>query len=74
MIITIVHSVLHLPALLWGNGVPGRCASDIENSTGAAEIAALYEEVHRASSATAPSWRSALPVPAHAANGQLLQK
>lgn len=38
-------TILHLPALLWGADRPGLCASDIESSTGAAEMAALYEEV-----------------------------
>ncbi|MFC5549358.1 hypothetical protein [Massilia aerilata] len=41
----LASTILHLPALLWGANRPGRCASDIESSTGAAEMAALYEEV-----------------------------
>ena len=45
-------TILHLPALLWGADVPGRCAVDIESSTGAAEMTALYEEVCRAASAS----------------------
>jgi chromosome partitioning protein len=64
----VAGTVLHLPALLWGADVPGRCASDIENSSGAAEMAALYEELHRASSAFPPAARSAAPSPVHAAD------
>lgn len=41
----LASTILHLPALLWGTNRPGLCASDIESSTGAAEMAALYEEV-----------------------------
>lgn len=41
-------TVLHMPALAWGTDGPGRCACDNENSTGAAEMAALYGEVYRA--------------------------
>ncbi len=44
----VAGTILHLPALLWGASRPGRCASDIESSTGAAEMAALYEEVFQA--------------------------
>ncbi|WP_198119983.1 hypothetical protein [Massilia rhizosphaerae] len=44
----VAHTVLHLPALSWGAGQPGRCASDIESSTGAAEMTALYDEVYQA--------------------------
>lgn len=65
----VADTVLHLPALLWGGDVPGRCASDIENSTGAAEMAALYEEVRRTSPAPPPSARGASPSPVHAAGG-----
>jgi chromosome partitioning protein len=43
----VAATVVHLPALQWGADVPGRCASDIDGSTGAAEMAALYEEVYR---------------------------
>lgn len=42
----LARTVLHLPALLHGADGPGRCACDIENSTGAAEMAALYREVY----------------------------
>lgn len=45
----VAGTVLHLPALLWGADRPGGCASDIESSTGAAEMAALYQEVYRTS-------------------------
>jgi chromosome partitioning protein len=41
----LASTILHLPALLWSGTRPGLCASDIESSTGAAETAALYEEV-----------------------------
>jgi chromosome partitioning protein len=40
-------TILHLPALLRGAVRPGLCASDIESSTGAAEMAALYGAVYR---------------------------
>lgn len=43
----VAQSVLHLPALRWGADAPGRCASELESSTGAAEMAALYGEVYR---------------------------
>lgn len=43
----IAATTVHLPALQWGADVPGRCASDIDGSAGAAEVAALYEEVYR---------------------------
>jgi chromosome partitioning protein len=43
----IAATTVHLPALQWGADVPGRCASDIDGSAGAAEMAALYEEVYR---------------------------
>jgi chromosome partitioning protein len=55
----VARTVAHLPALRWGGDVPGHCASDIENSTGAAEMAALYGEVHRTFDATSPTRRSA---------------
>ena len=70
----VAATILHLPALLWGADVPGRCASDIESSTGAAEMTALYEEVYRASSAAPPAGRSASPSSVHAAGGRFLQK
>jgi hypothetical protein len=70
----IAGPILHLPALLWGADVPGRCACDIESSTGAAEMTALYEEVYRASSAAPHAERSAAPSPVHAAGGQFIQK
>jgi chromosome partitioning protein len=54
----VAGTVLHLPALLWGADVPGRCACDIDSSTGAAEMTALYEEVYRAASAAAPARRA----------------
>jgi chromosome partitioning protein len=41
----LASTILHSPALLWGGNRPGLCASDIESSTGTAEMAALYEEV-----------------------------
>jgi chromosome partitioning protein len=40
----VAADILHLPALLWGANKPGRCASDIDSSTGAAEMAALHEQ------------------------------
>jgi chromosome partitioning protein len=43
----IAATTVHLPALQWGTDVPGRCASDIVGSAGAAEMRALYEEVYR---------------------------
>lgn len=58
----------------WGADLPGRCACDFESSAGAAEMAALYEEVYRASSAASPAWRSASPCPVHAAGGLSLKK
>lgn len=70
----VAATILHLPALVWGSDVPGRCTCDIESSTGAAEMAALYEEVYRASSAAPPAEWSASPSPVHAAGGQFLQK
>jgi cellulose biosynthesis protein BcsQ len=70
----VAGTVLHLPALLWGADLPGRCACDFESSAGAAEMAALYEEVYRASSAASPAWRSASPFPVHAAGGLSLKK
>lgn len=47
----VAETVLHLPALTLGIGGPGRCACDIDGSRGAAEMAALYQEVYR----TAPA-------------------
>lgn len=43
----VAATIVHLPALQWGADVPGRCASDIDGSAGAAEMAALYAEVYR---------------------------
>jgi len=43
----VAATIVHLPALQWGADVPGRCSSDIDGSAGAAEMAALYEEVYR---------------------------
>jgi chromosome partitioning protein len=63
-------TILHLPALLWGADRPGRCASDNESSTGAAEMAALYEEVYQASCAIPPARRNASIGPAPAAGRQ----
>jgi chromosome partitioning protein len=40
----VAATIVHLPALLWGAGMPGGCASDIDSSTGAAEMAALHEQ------------------------------
>lgn len=40
----VAGTILHLPALLWGANAPGRCAGDIDSSTGAAEMAALHEQ------------------------------
>jgi chromosome partitioning protein len=59
----VAPATLHLPALLWGADAPGRCACDIESSTGAAEMAALYGEIYRSS-----------PVPAstHVPGGQTI--
>lgn len=53
----IAATVLHLPALEWGADVPGRCVSDIAGSTGAVEMAALYQEVYGPSRATARTFR-----------------
>jgi chromosome partitioning protein len=39
---SVAATIVHLPALLWGAGMPGSCASDIDSSTGAAEMAALH--------------------------------
>lgn len=47
----VAKTILHLPALAWGLDAPGRCACDIEWSTGASEMVALYGEVYR----TAPA-------------------
>ena len=58
-------TILHLPALLWGADRPGRCASDNESSAGAAEMAALYEEVYQASCVIPPARRDAFIGPAH---------
>ena len=54
----VAGTILHLPALQWGADIPGRCVCDIDSSTGAAEMTALYEEVYRASSAAAPAQRA----------------
>lgn len=43
----VAETVVHLPALAWGTDMPGRCACDIESSTGAAEMATLYGEVYQ---------------------------
>lgn len=50
----VARTVLHLPALPGGATAPGHCACDIESSTGAAEMAALYGEVYR--SGPGPAW------------------
>lgn len=55
----LASTILHLPALLWGANRPGLCASDIESSAGAAEMAALYEEVFQTACAASPERRSA---------------
>jgi chromosome partitioning protein len=44
---SLAKTVIHLPALRLGSDAPGRCACDLENSAGAAEMAALYQEVFR---------------------------
>lgn len=67
-------TLLHLPALLWGADVPGRCASDIESSTGAAEMAALYEEVYQTTCALPLVRRSPAPGLSHESGGQFLQE
>lgn len=66
-------TILHLPALMWTLGAPGRCASDIESSTGAAEMAALYGEVYQSGPAVPASRRAPSPGPTHAPD-ELLQK
>jgi chromosome partitioning protein len=48
-------TILHLPALRWGADIPGRCASDIDSSSGAAETAALHDEVYRTAFAVSPA-------------------
>ena len=40
----VAATIVHLPALLWGANDPGRCAGDVNSSTGAAEMAALLEQ------------------------------
>lgn len=59
-------TILHLPALLQGPDAPGRCASDIDGSAGAAEMAALYGEVYQAAPAVPASHRTTSSGPTHA--------
>lgn len=47
MAAAVAETIVHVPALAWGTDMPGRCACDIESSTGAAEMATLYGEVYR---------------------------
>jgi chromosome partitioning protein len=67
-------TILHLPALQWGADIPGRCATDIDSSSGAAETAALHEEVYRTAIAGSPSRRNASPDLTHESGGQFLQE
>lgn len=53
--------------------LPGRCASDIESSTGAAEMAALYGEVYQTGPTVPASDRVPSPGPTHEPD-ELLQK
>lgn len=41
----VADTVLHLPALLWGTGVPGQCVCDLPDSAGAEEMARLLPEI-----------------------------
>jgi hypothetical protein len=47
----VAETVLHLQAPTLDIGGSGRCACDIDGGRGAAEMAALYQEVYR----TAPA-------------------
>ncbi|THC43214.1 hypothetical protein [Massilia sp. Mn16-1_5] len=65
---SLADTIVHLPALLPGVAFPGHCASDIESSTGAAEMAALYGEVYRTATPFPP------PGPGGGRSGRFLQK
>jgi chromosome partitioning protein len=67
-------TILHLPALRWGADIPGRCASDIDSSAGAAETAALHEEVYRTAFAVSPVRPNASPGLTHESGGQFLKE
>lgn len=41
----VADTVLHLPALRWGMGIPGQCACDLPDSAGAEEMARLLPEL-----------------------------